>query len=233
MVSIFTGAGTGFDRGSGSALGSAGLIGSAAQGRGGEQLFVNGATGNLLVSQRDEFLVGLGLDPSVSRTYNSLGDVSDDNGDNWRQSTDRRITNLTGTINTAGSTVQRVAGDGSIVTYSWNGSAYASSDGSGAYDTLTSSGGLWTWKDGSSQVTETYATINGESGQWRITGQADTDGNALTFSYVAGTTRLDKVTTQDGANVQYSWSGNNITQIATGYTDLATSTAKTLTRTRY
>ncbi len=31
----------------------------------------------------------------------------------------------------------------------------------------------------------------------------------------------------------YSWSGNNITQIVTSYTDLATSTAKTLTRTRY
>src|SRR5215212_2769436 len=108
MVAIFTGAGTGFERGSGSVLGSGGLLGSSSLGRGGEQLFLNAATGNLLVSQSDEFLVGLGPDATIGRTYNSLGDLSDDNGDNWRQGTQRRIVNLTGTLNTSGSTVQRV-----------------------------------------------------------------------------------------------------------------------------
>src|SRR5437762_7646127 len=117
MVAIFTGAGTGFERGSGSVLGSAGLLGSSTLGRGGEQVLLNARTGNLVVNQQDEFLVGLGLDASVARTYNSQGDLSDDNGDNWRQSTDRRVANLTGTLNTAGSTVQRVGADGAVITY--------------------------------------------------------------------------------------------------------------------
>src|SRR5258705_4485306 len=108
MVAIFTGAGTGFERGSGSVLGAAGLLGSSTLGRGGEQLFLNAATGNFLISQQDEFLVGLGPDVAISRTYNSLGDLSDENADNWRQSTQRRIVNLTGTLNTAGSTIQQV-----------------------------------------------------------------------------------------------------------------------------
>ena len=231
MVSIFTGVGTGFERGSGSVLGSAGLLGSATQGTGGAGVFFNAATGNLLISQRDEYLVGRGPDAAVSRTYNSLGDLSDDNGDNWRQSTDRRVYGLTGTANTAGSTVSRVSGDGSVVVYSWDASksAYIATDGAGAYDKLTYASSVWTWTDGDSQATESYAAYGTNS--WRITRAADTDGNALTFTYSGA--NLSKVTTADGSWVQYSWSGDHITQITTGYTDLATSTAATLTRTRY
>lgn len=167
MVAIFTGLGTGFERGSGSLLGSSGLLGSSSLGRGGEQLFFNAATGNLMISQRDEYLVGRGLDAAVARTYNSLGDLSDDNGDNWRQGYDRRIVNLTGTLNSTGSTVQRVSGDGSVITYSWDAAkaAYIATDGAGSYDKLTSSGGVWTWTDGDSQVRETYASYGG---YWRL-----------------------------------------------------------------
>jgi YD repeat-containing protein len=219
MVAIFTGAGTGFERGSGSVLGSAGLLGSSTLGRGGDQVFLNAATGNLMISDQDEFLVGLGPDVSVSRTYNSLGDLSDENADNWRQSTQRRIINQTGTLNSAGSTVQRVASDGSVISYTWDATkaAYVATDGAGAYDTLTTSGGIWTWKDGDSQISETYEVEYGSSTSWRIVRQTDSDSNALTFSYVASSNKLDKVTTQDGSWIQYNWSGNNITQIVTGY----------------
>src|SRR5207248_4952119 len=117
MVAIFTGAGTGFDRGSGSVLGSAGLLGSSSLGRGGDQVFLNAANGNLMISDQDEFLVGRGLDVSVNRTYNSQGDLSDDNGDNWRFAADRRVFNLTGTANATGSTVHRMSADGSDITY--------------------------------------------------------------------------------------------------------------------
>ena len=123
MVAIFTGQGAGFERGSGASLGGVGLLGSSGLGRNGEQVFVNVATGNLLISQRDEFLVGKGPDVAISRTYNSQGAL-DENGDHWRQSTDRRVFGLTGTVNAAGSSVKRVSADGSEITYSWNGSVY-------------------------------------------------------------------------------------------------------------
>ncbi|WP_066807580.1 pre-toxin TG domain-containing protein [Sphingomonas asaccharolytica] len=238
MVAIFTGLGAGAERGSGNVLGGAGLLGGSSLGRSAEQVLLNAATGNLMIQQKDEMLVGLGPDASVARTYNTLGDLSDENGDNWRQSTDRRIYGLTGTVNTAGSTVKRVSADGSEITYGWDTtkSAYVAKDGSGAYDTLTWNSGTsaWTWTDGSSQLTETYGQASGS--QYLITKQTDTSGNAVTFSYVTGTSHLDKVTTADGSGtqyLQYSWSGNNITQITTSYTDLVTSTARTLTRTRY
>lgn len=212
MVAIFTGSGAGFERGSGSVLGGAGLLGSGALGRSGEQVSLNAATGNLLISQRDEFLVGLGTDATIARTYNSLGDMSDENGDNWRQSTDRRVYGLTGTVNTSGSTVKRVAADGSEVTYGWNGTGYVATDGAGAYDTLRYDGAAWTWTDGDSQDVETYANVH--NGQWRITAARTRTGYGLTFTYNGA--QLDRVTTLNGEYVQYGWSGANITQIVTG-----------------
>ena len=35
------------------------------------------------------------------------------------------------------------------------------------------------------------------------------------------------------STLTYTWSGNNLASVTTGYTDLATGAAKTLTRTRY
>jgi YD repeat-containing protein len=231
MVAIFTGLGAGLGQGSGSVLGAAGLLGSSGLGRGGEQVFLNGATGNLVINKTDEFLIGRGPDAGISRTYNSLGDLSDENGDNWRQSTDRRVFGLTGTANTVGSTVKRVSGDGSIATYDFNSSigVYVSTAGGGAYDRLGYSGGLWTWTEGASQITEKYAAYGTNS--WRITEQGDTDGNKLTFTYTGA--NLTEVKTADLSYIRYLWSGSNITQITTGYTDLQSGVDRTRTSTRY
>lgn len=236
MVGIFVGAGAGFTRGSGNLLGGAGVLGSAVLGRGGENVSLNAANGNLLVTQQDEFLAGRGLDAGISRTYNSLAQTTDgDNNDQWQMGTVRRLANLTGTLNTAGSTIQRLGGDGALVTYSYGTrdgvAAYWTTDGEGAHDKLVKTGSTWVWTEGTSQVTETYAEYPAGSGSWRITAQTDTDNYSLTFSYVGDL--LDKVTTANGEWVQYQWSGTNLSQIVTGYTDLATATAKTLTRTRY
>ncbi|WP_156915579.1 putative toxin [Caenibius tardaugens] len=232
MVSIFTGLGAGFSRGSANILGGAGQLGSALLGRAGENVAVNAATGNLVVSREDEFLVGRGPDIGISRSYNSLADTGDgDNADNWQQSTTRRIFGLTGSANTAGSTVSRLGSDGAAIVYIWDTgrNAYVTSAGSGAYDTLTFSNDVWTWRDGDTQASESYAAHGVDN--WRIVSAGDIDGNTLTWSYNGD--KLDTVTTADGAWTQYLWSGDQITEIVTGYTDLATSTAQTLTRTRY
>jgi YD repeat-containing protein len=248
MVAIFTGLGAGAERGSGNVLGAAGLLGGSSLGRSAEQVLLNAATGNLMIQQKDEMLVGLGPDASVARTYNSRGDLSDENGDNWRQSTDRRIYGAVGPLNQAGSTIKRVSADGSEVTYTYqtitrtsgtttqNDTGYFATDGSGAYDKLSwnPSTSAWTWTDEDTQFTETYDYASGS--QYLLTKQTDTSGNSVTFSYAAGTSHLDKVTTADGNGtqyLQYSWSGNNITQITTSYKDLVANAAKTLTRTRY
>lgn len=229
MVAIFTGLGAGFQRGSFATLGGAGLLGSSMFGRGGEGIFLNAATGNLLLQRQDEFLVGLGPDAGVTRTYNSAG-VLDDNGDHWRQSTDRRVFGVTGTLGASGSTVKRVSADGSEITYAWkSGFLYETTDGDGAHDQLSYDGTLWTWRDGSTQATETYGTDG--AGNWRITQATDTDGNSLTFSYTGA--KLTSITTADGASITYTWSGTNITSVTTSYTDLVASTSKTMTRTSY
>lgn len=221
MVAIFTGAGAGFERGSGSVLGKAGLLGSSSLGRGGEQVFVNAANGNLLINRQDEFLVGRGPDVAIARTYNTLADAGDDNNDNWRQSTDRRIFDLTGTVNTAGSSVKRVAGDGSVAIYAWTGAGYVNTDGGGAYDTLSYNSGTWTWTDGDSRIGEAYEAYGSA---WRITAQADASGNTLTFTYSGA--NLTRITSANGEYVDYTWSGSNITSIVT-------TAGGTLTRTRY
>lgn len=232
MVGFFTGAGAGLVRSSANILGGAGLLGNSSLGRGNESVSVNAATGNLFVGHQDEFLIGRGLDVGISRAYNSLADTTDgDNGDQWQFNTNRRVFGLTGTVNTAGSTVKRQSGDGSVVTYTWNAAigAYLTTDGDGAHDTLFFASDQWAWTDGSSQTKENYAAYGADN--WRITRQKDIDGNKVLYTYIAD--KLDKVTTEDGSWIQYSWSGNNVTQIVTGFTDLATSTAKTSTSTRY
>lgn len=205
-------------------------------------MFVNATTGNLVISRQDEFLVGRGPDASVSRTYNSLATLDDDNNDRWRQSTDRRVFGLTGTLNTANSTVRRVSGDGTEIVYTWdaawrNGTgAYVAKDGGGAYDTIVKSGTEWIWSDGDSQVSEKYYDDSAAVGlRGRIKSQANTFGYLLTFGYDASA-RLSTVTTSDGSWLRYDYAdttSQNITQVVTGYTDLGTSTAATLTRTRY
>lgn len=246
MVAIVGGSGLGIERTSGFVLGSRGQLGSAVLGRSGESVYVNAANGNLVLSNRDEFLVGRGPDSVISRTYNSLGQFTDDNGDNWRMSSHRRIYGLTGTLNANGSTVRRTDWDGSEVVYSWDSSrsAYVSKEMSGAYDTITrantTSTTPWIWTDGDSQFSETYDEANG--GRITTRRDAERDGsnnpvNIITYGYDASG-RLNKITTADGNFTDLVWDTtagktNNLLFLSTSYTDTVSGTTKYLTRTRY
>lgn len=214
MVAIVTGNGLGLERSSAWVLGSRGQLGQADLGRADENVYVNAANGNLVIRDRDEMLIGVGLDSPVERTYNSQGAFTDDNGDNWRAGAARQVKDLIGPVNTGGSAVTRVDWDGSEVLYVWSGSrnAYVSKEGAGAYDTLTFGQGKWTWTDGDTRMEETYDPANGG----RITQSKDADGNALTFDYGANGL-VSKVTTASGEWTIYGYSGNQLTSAETHY----------------
>ncbi|SDZ32406.1 hypothetical protein SAMN04487939_1461, partial [Lysobacter sp. yr284] len=61
MVAIVTGNGLGLQASSALGLGGRGQIGAAGFGKSGEQVFVNAATGNLILRDRDQWLMGRGV----------------------------------------------------------------------------------------------------------------------------------------------------------------------------
>src|SRR5437762_1992287 len=61
-----------------------------------DQVYLNGATGNVVIQARDDYLAAVGPDLALVRTYNSLGRLTDDNGDNWSLGVHQRLFGLTG-----------------------------------------------------------------------------------------------------------------------------------------
>ncbi|MFZ6876621.1 hypothetical protein ACO0LF_31710, partial [Undibacterium sp. Di27W] len=125
---------------------------------------------------------GRGSDVSLLRTYNSQGKLNDDNGDAWWINGYRRINNLSGTVNTAGSQVERVAQDGTVSKFVYDSTRqlYVGVQGSGEFDTLSSEGSTWTWTNSITHQTETY---KGNNSGWKLATASDTSGNITTYSY--------------------------------------------------
>ena len=170
----------------------------------GDNVTVNAATGNLNITRTDLIEICTNApDKDVISAYNSQGLGTDENHDNWMIGNGRTITNVTGTVNTAGSTVTRMDWDGSNTVYTYNTTRglYVSTAGAGAYDTLSysASAGTWTWVDGATQLTEVYTVgVNPNN-------SADTYWATLTSG-----------TNPDGGKTLYYWSGNKITAILSG-----------------
>lgn len=178
MVSVVTSAGAGLVNSSKDLLGGAGEVGNASTGRAGERVTVNAANGNLIVQDRDEYLVGIGPDVDLLRTYNSQGGWDGDNGDRWRIGYYRKVYDL------GGGSVKRAEADGRVTTYAWDGaSKYVSKDGSGQYDSLgyDAATDTWTWRDGDTGSTETYQ-LSG-AGSYRLTRVTDPEGHYVEISY--------------------------------------------------
>jgi YD repeat-containing protein len=222
MTGIVTGAGLGLY---GNALN---VLGNATLGANGNRVYVNSTTGNLIVQQQDEYLASVGLDLGLSRTYNSLGVLDGDNNDNWRLSLHRRVYNLTGTANTANSTITKTFGDGfdAIYIYDTSRSLYVSSTGDGAHDTLSynSTSQVWTWTDGSAGAKEEYQSDG--AGGWRLWHTLDADGNTTTYNYNLTSKLLESVVDANGQITTLTWTGTDLTQIAVTSNTLTTSTTR-------
>lgn len=219
MVAIVTGNGLGLERSSAKTLGSRGLLGSAFLGRNNEAVTVNAATGNLVIQNTDEVLIGRGPDATFNRTYNSLGAYSNLAGaadpDSWLVSTQRKM-KLTGTANVAGSTATLVDWDGSIVTFTYdvaNGD-YRTNDPAYRNQRATLSGSTFTFTDVTTRIVQTFDSAIGG----RIVNAADADGNIVTYTYDAATTagKLTRVTTANSTGTQFNYTdlaytGTNLT----------------------
>lgn len=221
MVAVVSNSGLGLFGSSLSALGGSGAAGQGAVGRGTDRVFVNTATGNLVVQSQDEILRALGLDLALVRTYNSQGLLDDDNGDNWRLGVHQRVFGLTGTLNSAGSTITKVFGDGREVLYRYDSAQarYVSTDGDGAHDTLSYSSEQWTWTEGSSRQSETYNSTG------QLIASRDADGNTIAYAYTGAL--LTQITDASGQTTYLDYSGNNLSQIR------VVSNGQTQTLTRY
>ncbi|MEI9997617.1 MAG: hypothetical protein WDM91_23685 [Rhizomicrobium sp.] len=225
MVAIVTGAGLGVVRGSGYVLGSRGQLGTAAFGTTGENVTINAATGNLSITRTDDILDGFGADDTTTRAYNSMAPGTDDNGDHWMIGNGRMITHLTGTVNTAGSTVTRIDWDGSdtLYTYDATRACYVSKQGSGAYDTLayTASPAKWTWTDGDTQLVETYTVAvnpnDATDAYWAVlTSSRTINGTGNTYGWTGN--KLTTFSAGSGEWMHFNYTGNNLTSMSQGLT---------------
>jgi len=209
MVAVVSGNGLGLGNTSLNTLGSQGAVGKASEGQAGEQVYVNSSTGNLVIQDQDDYLAALGLDLPALRTYNSQGVLTDDLGGNWRMGVNERLLNLTGTVNTAGSTIVKVFGDESEIIYAYNAAQgkYVAMGQAGAHDELSYNVTTqqWTWVNGSTRSSEIYDSTG------RLLSAQDTDGNKRTYTYTGSL--LTQVTDASGQTANFDYTGNNLTQI--------------------
>ncbi|MBL0393036.1 LysM peptidoglycan-binding domain-containing protein [Ramlibacter monticola] len=198
--------------GSREVLGQAGLVGDPAQGRNGQNVYVNVSTGLLVLQAQDELLVARGPDAAVVRTYDSGGTFNDDNGDNWASGVVSLA--LAGTLNAAGSTVSRTDADGSTAVYTWNAARglYLTTEGAGAHDTIAylAAESQFEWRDGSTDATQRYEG----SGARRLLASEDGSGNTLRYAYGANGF-LSSVTTAKGEVTFYDYEGDQLAQVRT------------------
>jgi len=169
MSAVFTGNGLGLFNTSLSQLGY-GLGGGAGVGQGRDSQYVNAATGNLVWQSSDEHLVFRGLGVNLTRTYNSLGLLSEVGADGWVTGFERRVALQGGVFNAAGSVMRRFSGDGSYQDFAYvSANTYRSTGGDGAHDTLTWTGSDWRYVEGSTRREEGYADHADAIRQGRLT----------------------------------------------------------------
>lgn len=181
---------------------------------GGEQIYVNVASGNLTVQKRDVFMPSLGQDFELTRTYNSRPVPAyevrlPDN--RWAMTYNVFI--MDKTIN-GQKTYEVTYADGSTLLYRWDASinAYKSIDGDGAFEVmreLTDSGGeLQPWYEVTrADQSRMIFTKHGRLLEW-----VDTNGVKTEFSYNAQL-YLSQVRDDLGHVIDYVYANNRIVRV--------------------
>ncbi|MFV8638620.1 LysM peptidoglycan-binding domain-containing protein [Ralstonia pseudosolanacearum] len=218
MVGIISDNFSGLTGNSLAGLGQRGLLGAAGEGKANQQVYVNVASGNLVFQGQDDFLASRGNGIGVVRTYNSQGTYDNGNGDAWWRNGYHSLINQSGVLNQAGSSIQRVAADGSILTYTYDAESqrYLTVTGSGQFDSLSydAASNAWTWTQSGTQNTEAY-TANGN--QWRMTSASDLNGNTTTYAYTGDL--LTSITDASGERIRFTYQGNLLSQEAVEMAD--------------
>ena len=209
MVAIVSGNTLGLLGGSSATLGQQGAFGAAGIGKSQENGYLNVSNGNIVMQQRDDFIASRGIDLSLTRTYNAQGAL----GQHWKFGLNREVSAVTGVVNGAGSTVVRIAGDGSEALYRYDEArgVYVSADGAGAYSTLAYDAATqrWTWSEGDGQVREVYDAAQ----HGRILSSADENNHQLSYFYDANSGWLSRVVTASGDTSWFEYSNGDLTQV--------------------
>ena len=147
--------------------------------------YVNAATGNLVLRDQDDVLVTHGLDATAVRTYNSLGKLNDDNGDNWS-------TGFTHSSASVGAAQHRRAARSFALTATVrkppipttsHGASTLRAPGAAptTASPTTAPPSQYVWSDGDSGTQERYDS----AATGRLLSTKDTLGNTLTYTYNA------------------------------------------------
>ncbi|KRB81813.1 hypothetical protein [Duganella sp. Root198D2] len=217
MVAIVSGNGAGILNTSAGTLGQGGVFGNAANGNSKDSVYINIANGNLLLQDQDDCIVARGVDSEIVRTYNSQGQLNTGDGVGWRQATRRQLTGLTGTVNTAGSTITRIVGDGSatVFTYDVARAAYFTTEGGGAYQTITFSAAnnQWTWQADHNDLYGEHEVYNGTTGL--IYSATDYRYGAIFYFTHDSSNRLTKLTNAHGDTTYFDYVNGNVSKVRT------------------
>lgn len=216
MAAIVSSDSLGLNTSSLATLGPRAAAGNTAQGRGTERVYVNVASGNLVLQDADERLVGSGLTVEGVRTYNSQGkfDGAYTPGPYNVSGLQPPHLEFTGKLLRPGTTVTRVDQDGGTTYYDFDTTrgVYLCTDGSGAYDTIAYDGSSLTWTDGDTGVTERYA--DGKPHNWALAERRDPDGNTLSYSYSYNRWgQVERIVTASGESTLFDYTGGLLTQV--------------------
>ncbi|EJI1278666.1 RHS repeat protein [Vibrio vulnificus] len=164
---------------------------------------VNASTGNLVLTDFDEILVGRGLDISAERTYNSQGSWNDTDANGWRFGFERQLVSRSGTS----LTLRRA--DGSEAQYTYAGGVYKNGNGDDEIGEFRKSGSNYIYINLKTGAKDTY-NANGY-----LISAEDADGNKRTYHY--SNNRLTEIQLSNGEKMafEYAGSGSKLSRLKT------------------